>query len=108
MPRVFSHPLLVRPHLTSCGDGAQEGSKAAQQHKGVGFGEGWTDMRERVYRPGRGPRQQHKGVGFGESQASRTTAKSQVNIWGTAMAVEVSTCVCGVPPLPMGRKGGQT
>ncbi|EJK50460.1 hypothetical protein THAOC_30566, partial [Thalassiosira oceanica] len=24
MPRVFSHPLLVRPHLTSCGDGAQE------------------------------------------------------------------------------------
>ncbi|EJK58098.1 hypothetical protein THAOC_21802 [Thalassiosira oceanica] len=26
MPRVFSHPLLVRPHLTSCGDGAQEGS----------------------------------------------------------------------------------
>ncbi|EJK51864.1 hypothetical protein THAOC_28923, partial [Thalassiosira oceanica] len=24
MPRVFSHPLLVRPPLTSCGDGAQE------------------------------------------------------------------------------------
>ncbi|EJK64486.1 hypothetical protein THAOC_14773 [Thalassiosira oceanica] len=34
-------------------------------------------MRERVYRPGRGPRQ-HKGVGFGVSQAARTrTAKSQ-------------------------------
>ena len=29
MPRVFSHPLLVRPHLTSCGDGAQEGWPAA-------------------------------------------------------------------------------
>ena len=40
--------------------------------------EGWTDMRERVYRSGRGPRQ-HKGVGFGVSQAART-AKSQVNI----------------------------
>ena len=33
-------------------------------------------MRERVYRPGRGPRK-HKGVGFGASQAART-AKSQV------------------------------
>ena len=22
--------------------------------------------------------------------------------WGTAMVVEVATCVCGVPPLPMG------
>ncbi|EJK67261.1 hypothetical protein THAOC_11733, partial [Thalassiosira oceanica] len=34
-------------------------------------------MRERVYRPGRGPRQR-KGVGFWVSQAART-AKSQVN-----------------------------
>ena len=34
-------------------------------------------MRERVYRPGRGPRQ-HIGVKFGVSQAART-AKSQVN-----------------------------
>ena len=35
-------------------------------------------MRERVYKPGRGPRQ-HNSVGFGVSQAART-AKSQVNI----------------------------
>ncbi|EJK50463.1 hypothetical protein THAOC_30563, partial [Thalassiosira oceanica] len=42
---------------------------------GPGREEGWTNMRERVYRPGRGPRQ-HNGVGFGVSQATRT-AKSQ-------------------------------
>ncbi|EJK63257.1 hypothetical protein THAOC_16100 [Thalassiosira oceanica] len=49
---------------------ARKGSKS-KQHEG----EGWTNMRERVYRPGRGPRQ-HNGVGFGVSQAART-AKSQ-------------------------------
>ncbi|EJK52537.1 hypothetical protein THAOC_28175 [Thalassiosira oceanica] len=65
---------------------------------------GQTDMRERVYRPGRGPWHHNNGVGFGVSQAASTRTNCEIagEYWGTAMVVEVATCVCGVPPLPMG------
>ena len=44
---------------------------------GIGRVDGHESMRERVYRPTRGPRQQ-MGVKFEVSQAART-AKSQAN-----------------------------
>ena len=40
---------------------------------------------------------------MGSARPAVRTAKSQVNIGvGTAMVVEVATCVHVVPPLPMG------
>ena len=65
-------------------------------------------MRERGFKPTRGPRQ-HICVEFGVSLAART-AKSQVNngVLSTAMEVEVEYGAPGVFPLSMGigREGG--